>query len=424
MLAVYNNPSFETWPKLCQRPAVDASNMSSLINQIFQSVGTKGDAALKDYAKIFEAAVPDRIEMDALSWDRLANQCPDSLKSAIEHAARNIQKFHESQLPTEQVVRIEEGVDCWQKAVPIERIAIYIPGGTAPLFSTVLMLAIPAKIAGVKEVCLLTPPNKNKEIHPAIAFAGKLAGVSKVFTVGGAQAIAAAALGTVSIPKCDKIFGPGNQYVTAAKMKAQELGVAIDMPAGPSELLVWADENANPAFIASDLLSQAEHGVDSQVVLVCNTENKVEQVKLELEKQLAELPRKDIAAAALQNSFAVVFDAQNQATSFVNYYAAEHLIIMATDADDLATKITNAGSVFIGEFSPESAGDYASGTNHTLPTSGFSRAYSGVNLDSYFRKITFQKLSREGLKNLSKTVICMAENEGLQAHANAVKIRL
>ncbi|TXC81481.1 histidinol dehydrogenase [Luteibaculum oceani] len=424
MLAIYKEPQIDSWSSLCQRPSVDAANLEELINQIFQSVKSKGDQALLDYARMFEASVPSKFLMDAITWDKLAKECGADLQNAIKHAAKNIEKFHRAQKTPEAVITVEPGVECWQKPVPIERVAIYIPGGTAPLFSTVLMLAIPAKIAGVGEINLFTPPNKEKSIHPAIAYAAKLAGVSNIYTVGGAQAVAAATYGTESIPKCDKIFGPGNQYVTAAKMKAQQVGVAIDMPAGPSELLVWADENSNAAFIASDLLSQAEHGMDSQVVLVTNSEQKVAEVKAELEIQLRTLPREGIASGALKNSFAVIFKDSKKSVDFVNTYAPEHLIISTMDAMELSEKVRNAGSVFIGEYSPESVGDYASGTNHTLPTSGFSRAYSGVNLDSYFRKITFQKLSKEGLGNLSSTVICMAENEGLQAHANAVKIRL
>ncbi|MGB0167005.1 MAG: histidinol dehydrogenase [Luteibaculum sp.] len=347
------------------------------------------------------------------------------------HAKNNIWQFHEAQRLAHQVIETDKEVRCWQRQVPLDSVAIYIPGGSAPLFSTVLMLGVPANAAGVREINLFTPSNKEGSIHPAIAYAAKLVGIKNIYRIGGAQAIAAAALGTEQIPKSFKIFGPGNQYVTAAKMHAQQLGVAIDMPAGPSEVLVWADTLANPAYIAADLLSQAEHGADSQCVLLCDDEDWVNLVEKELEKQLEKLPRKEIAKQALENSFAVVinedYDEGNSRIAqcqFSNTYAPEHLIVNCSDYDELVPGIRNAGSVFLGPSSPESVGDYASGTNHTLPTAGHAKAYSGVSLSSFCKNITFQELSPLGLNNLAETVITMAEHEGLQAHANAVKIRL
>ena len=350
---------------------------------------------------------------------------PNSLKTAIQLAKENIEKFHLSQLQKMERIETMPGVWCWRKSVGIENVGIYIPGGTAPLFSTVLMLGIPAKIAGCKNIILCTPPNNDKgEVHPAIIYAATLVGVTHIYTVGGVQAIAAMAYGTATIPKVHKIFGPGNQYVTAAKQLVQQSGVAIDMPAGPSEVCVWADDSAIPSFVAADLLSQAEHGVDSQVLLVASNEKIVENVQAELAVQLAQLPRKDIAAKALENSKAIIIENKLEALELINQYAPEHLIMSIENAEIVAEKVVNAGSVFIGNYSPESVGDYASGTNHTLPTNGYANAYSGVSVDSFVKKITFQQLTKEGIASLAPTVIEMAIAEGLQAHAQAVAIRL
>ena len=346
------------------------------------------------------------------------------LKNAIELAATNIKKFHTAQKTDKVIVETTKGVECWQEKRPITKVGLYIPGGTAPLFSTVLMLAIPAQIAGCKEIVLCSPPDKDGTINPAILYAANLCGVTQIFKVGGIQAIAAMTFGTESIPKVSKIFGPGNQYVTAAKQIATKFGVAIDMPAGPSELLVVADTSANPAFVASDLLSQAEHGIDSQVLLVSDSLEFVAFVQEELQKQLLELPRKEIAKIALENSKAIVLEDENNAINLINEYAPEHLIIATRNNEFFVNNIENAGSVFIGNYTPESAGDYASGTNHTLPTNGFSKAYSGVNLDSFLKSITFQKISEKGIQNIGKSIEIMAEAEGLEAHKNAVSIRL
>ncbi len=422
-MKTYINPQRSDWKALCTRPAVNKQDLNALIKDIFFAVETRGDQALMEYCKMFEAAVPQQFALPADTIAALAEEVSEGLQDAIIQARDNIWKFHEQQAQPVTKVTVQNGVECWQKQVPIESVGLYIPGGSAPLFSTVLMLAIPAKIAGVSKINLFTPPNAEGRIHPAIAFAAQLIGVDAIYTLGGAQAIAAATLGTDQIPQCDKIFGPGNQYVTAAKMYAQQLGVAIDMPAGPSEVLVWADDAANPQFVAADLLSQAEHGADSQCVLLAQSEAFVGKVNAAIAEQLAQLPRKDIATQALENSVAVVLD-NAESVEFCNTYAPEHLIIQTENAEQLIDHIVNAGSVFVGAFSPESAGDYASGTNHTLPTAGFARAYSGVNLASFCKQITFQQLSKEGLNALATSVITMAESEGLQAHANAVKIRL
>ena len=348
----------------------------------------------------------------------------EELKAAIQQAKKNIETFHTGQIQKTEIIETMPGVECWRKGVGIDKVGLYIPGGTAPLFSTVLMLAIPAHLAGCKEIILCTPCNKEGKVHEAVLYAAKECGINKIFKLGGAQAIAAMAFGTQTIPAVYKIFGPGNQYVTAAKQLVQMQGLAIDMPAGPSEVCVLADETANPVFVAADLLSQAEHGIDSQVLLVSTSEGFVQQTQKEIKDQLNNLPRKEIAAKALSNSRAIVVSNLIDGIELVNQYAAEHLIICCQLADSVAEQITNGGSVFIGNYSPESAGDYASGTNHTLPTNAFARAYSGVSVDSFLKKITFQKLTQEGLKNISNTVIEMAEAEGLRAHANAVKVRM
>ncbi len=387
-------------------------------------VKQNGDAAVKQFTKQFDGVELDSFVVSEKEINESEVLLSDDLKKAIQQAAANVRLFHEKQLSAAEVVETMPGVKCWRKSVGIEKVGLYIPGGTAPLFSTILMLAIPAKIAGCKELILCSPPGKDGKLHPAILYTAKLTGINSVFKIGGVQAIAAMAYGTETVPQVYKIFGPGNQYVTCAKQLVQQQGIAIDMPAGPSEVCVMADETANAAFVAADLLSQAEHGVDSQVLLVTSDELIVKSIEAELTKQLALLPRKDIAAKALENSSAIVVKDINEAIELVNEYAAEHLIIACKDDEAIAEKIVNAGSVFLGNYSPESVGDYASGTNHTLPTNGFAKAYSGVSVDSFVKKITYQKLSQEGLKNIGNTVMLMAEAEGLNAHANAVGIRI
>ena len=383
-----------------------------------------GDAAINKLTLQFDGISINELKVPVEKIAAAENLLSAGLKTAIQLAKVNIEVFHNSQI--QQVERIETmpGVWCWRKSVGIEKVGIYIPGGSAPLFSTVLMLGVPAKMAGCKEIILCTPPNEQGDIHPAILYAASLVGVTAIYSVGGAQAIAAMAYGTTTIPKVHKIFGPGNQYVTAAKQLVQQNGMAIDMPAGPSEVCVWADENAIPSFVAADLLSQAEHGPDSQVILVANHKAIVDAIKLEIDLQLIALPRKDIAVKALANSKAIILSNQDQSIDLINAYAPEHLILAVDNALQIADKIINAGSVFIGNYSPESVGDYASGTNHTLPTNGHANAYSGVSLDSFVKKITFQQLTERGLMNIAPTVIEMAEAEGLQAHSNAVSVRL
>lgn len=422
-MQVITNPDRRDWKGLLQRPYADNTAVRQTVQNILHRVKEKGNEALYTYAKQFDGAVLEELQVTDEEMARAGNLLSDELKAAINQATKNIEIFHAKQVSDVEVVETMPGIECWRKSVGIEKVGLYIPGGTAPLFSTVLMLAIPAKLAGCKEVILCTPCNKDGEIHPAILFAAQLTGVTKIFKVGGAQAIAAMAYGTETVPAVYKIFGPGNQYVTAAKQLVQMEGIAIDMPAGPSEVCVLADESANPEFIAADLLSQAEHGADSQVLLVSNDLSVVNSVQQEIEKQLTNLSRKDIAQKALANSKAIVVKSWDDAIELVDEYAAEHLIICCRDADTIAEKITNAGSVFIGHYSPESVGDYASGTNHTLPTNGFAKAYSGVSVDSFVKKITYQKLSEKGLKKIADTVVTMAEAEGLDAHANAVRIR-
>lgn len=407
------------YPSLCERPHLENNSLSELIESVFSTIAIKRDKGLIDYTFEFENRIINQITYSREEIRELANQTDKELIKAINIAYANIQKFHESQITKENRIETSPGVTCWQKSSPIEKIGIYIPGGTAPLFSTVLMLAIPAQIAGCKEIILCTPG-----LHPALFYAAQLCGVTQVNKVGGAQAIAALAIGTESIPKVYKIFGPGNQYVTAAKMFANQLGVAIDMPAGPSELAIFADKTANPIFVAADLLSQAEHGIDSQVVLISDQKEVLEQSISEIKKQLKELPRKELATKALENSTFILVASTKEAIDILNLYAAEHLIIATDDPEKFANQITNAGSIFLGHYAPESAGDYASGTNHTLPTNGFAKVYSGVNLDSFTKKITFQSISPLGITNLGQAIITMAEAESLQAHANAVKVRL
>lgn len=419
MIPFIKYPLFETFAEICQRPSLDAQSLDQFIEEIFTQVETQQDQALRDLTLKFEKREIQEIVYSPSEIQELANQVPNSLKKAIQQAYANIHTFHESQQFVSQKIETSPGVICWQKASPIEKVGIYIPGGTAPLFSTILMLAIPAQIAGCKEIVLCTPA-----VHPAIFYTAQLCGVTKMAKVGGAQAIAAMAIGTESISKVYKIFGPGNQYVTAAKMYANHKGIAIDMPAGPSEVAVYADSTANPAFVAADLLSQAEHGIDSQVFLVALEESFIDETQKEIEKQIELLDRKDLALQALTNSKAILVKNRSEAIQLLNEYAAEHLILACEQAEELADHIINAGSIFLGNYTPEAAGDYASGTNHTLPTNGFAKAYSGVNLASFQKKITLQSISQVGLEGLGQSIIDMAEAESLQAHANAVAIRL
>lgn len=423
-MKVIKYPQKSEWSKILARPAFDTSSLNATVSSILAEIKSGGDKAVISYEEKF-----DKVQLSSLSVSQKEIEDSDKLlseelKSAIRTAKDNIEKFHAAQKFEPKKIETTAGVVCWQKAVGIEKVGLYIPGGTAPLFSTVLMLAVPAKIAGCREIVLCTPPDKDGNVNPAILYAAKVAGVNKIFKIGGVQAIGAMAYGTESVPKVYKIFGPGNQYVVAAKQLVSLKDVAIDMPAGPSEVQVIADETANPAFIASDLLSQAEHGVDSQVILTTTNENIIQSVVTEIEKQLAELPRKEIAEKALQHSIAILLNGEEELIELTNEYAPEHLIIETKNYIDFVDKIINAGSVFLGHYTPESAGDYASGTNHTLPTNGHAKAYSGVNLDNFVKKITFQEISKEGIKNLGSAIEIMAENELLFAHKNAVTLRL
>ncbi|WP_415327216.1 histidinol dehydrogenase [Chryseobacterium sp. MMS23-Vi53] len=417
-------PQKEIWSELVKRPVLQREKLTELIADIFKEVEKNGDQALIDFNKKFDKAEVKNINVSEDEIENAENLISAELKEAIQQAKDNITKFHASQIVEIEKIETTKGVVCWRENRAIEKVGIYIPGGTAPLFSTVLMLAIPAQLSGCEEIILCTPPDKKGNINPAILYTAKLCGVTKIFKTGGAQAIAAMTLGTESIPNVYKIFGPGNQYVVAAKEFAQHYNVAIDMPAGPSEVLVIADEQANPGFCAADLLSQAEHGSDSQVVFLSTDEKIFNQTIEETKKQLKELPRNEYAKGALKNSLFLLLNTNDEALKFSNLYAPEHLILALTDYEKYISKIQNAGSVFLGNYSCESAGDYASGTNHTLPTNGFSKNYSGVSLDSFVKKITFQNLSKEGLQNLGKTIEIMAEAEGLFAHKNAVSIRL
>lgn len=418
------NPEKSLWDELIQRPVIDSLSLVPQVSAVLEQVRKDGDAALRELTLKFDKVLPASWLVSETEFDEAISQLDNQLKVAIQQAASNIERFHTAQMPKTVSIETTPGVLCWQKALPINKVGLYIPGGSAPLFSTVLMLAIPARIAGCNEIILCSPPNTGGKIHPAILYAARLCGVTKVFRVGGAQAIAAMAFGTESIPKVDKIFGPGNQYVTCAKQIVSSMGVAIDMPAGPSEVLVVADEETPAEFSAADLLSQAEHGADSQVILVSLSKKKIEEIGLEVENQLANLPRNNFASKALQNSRFISFDNMEMAMQFINAYAPEHLILSVKNPAEWADKVTQAGSVFMGNYTPESAGDYASGTNHTLPTNGFARAYSGVNLDSYMKKITFQQISAEGLKNLGPVIETMAAAELLEGHKNAVTVRL
>ena len=424
MMKVFNEPKSNEWASIIERPSIDAAQLNDNVRNIIDEVIAGGDAAIKKITLQFDRVSINELKVTAEKIAAAENLLTPGLKTAIQLAKVNIEIFHNSQIQKVERIETMPGVWCWRKSVGIEKVGIYIPGGSAPLFSTVLMLGIPAKMAGCKEIILCTPPNEQGEINPAILYAASLVGVTAIYSVGGAQAIAAMAYGTATIPKVHKIFGPGNQYVTAAKQLVQQNGIAIDMPAGPSEVCVWADENAIPSFVAADLLSQAEHGPDSQVILVANNKAIVSAIQLEIDLQLSALPRKDFATKALANSKAIILSNQDQAIDLINAYAPEHLILSVDNALQIADKIINAGSVFIGNYSPESVGDYASGTNHTLPTNGYAKAYSGVSLDSFVKKITFQQLTERGLMNIAPTVIEMAEAEGLQAHSNAVSVRL
>ena len=417
-------PSREQWTDILKRPALNTESLFDTVRGIINRVRAEGDAAVIEYEATFDKAILTSLAVTEAELEEGVALVSEELKAAISLAKKNIETFHASQRFVGHKVETMEGVICWQKAVGIEKVGLYIPGGTAPLFSTVLMLAVPAKIAGCKEIVLCTPPDKNGKIHPAILFAAQMAGVSKIFKAGGGQAIAAMAYGTESVPKVYKIFGPGNQYVTAAKQLVSLRDVAIDMPAGPSEVEVLADDSANPVFVAADLLSQAEHGVDSQAVLITTSEKLQGDVMKEVERQLAELPRREIAEKSLANSKLILVKDMDEALELTNEYAPEHLIIETENYREIAERVINAGSVFLGSFSPESAGDYASGTNHTLPTNGYAKAYSGVSLDSFIRKITFQEIRPEGMKAIGPAIEIMAANEQLDAHKNAVSVRL
>lgn len=423
-MKVFDNPARREWDTLLQRPVAEAAKLEATVSNILQQVKAKGDEAVKQFTLQFDKAVVDNLLVGEDEFEEAAGLLDEELKAAILTAKANIVAFHKIQLTEPEIVETMPGIQCWRKSVAIEKVGLYIPGGTAPLFSTILMLGVPAKLAGCREIILCSPPGRNGKLHPAILFAAQAVGVTKVFKAGGVQAIGAMAYGTKTIPRVAKIFGPGNQYVTCAKQLVQQEGIAIDMPAGPSEVAVYADESADPAFVAADLLSQAEHGADSQVILVVSQASLVDSVQKELEDQLALLPRKDLAAQALENSKIFVMKDEDAAIDLLNEYAAEHLILACNNASQLAERVVNAGSVFLGHYSPESVGDYASGTNHTLPTNGYAKAYSGVSVDSFVKKITFQQLSQQGLKNIGRTVELMAEAEGLEAHANAVRVRL
>lgn len=423
-MKIIKYPDKKDWADLLQRPELDVTQLMDKVKAVLEDVRTKGDAAVKKYERLFDHVDLPSLSVSPEEMAEAERSIPEELKQAIRLAHKNIYAFHAAQ--KFEPVRVETcpGVVCWQKAVPIENVGLYIPGGTAPLFSTVLMTATPARIAGCRNIVLCTPPGKNGKVHPAILYAASVAGVSHIFKAGGVQAIGAMAYGTETVPKVDKIFGPGNQYVVAAKQVVSLKDVAIDMPAGPSEVEVVADEGANPVFVAADLLSQAEHGVDSQVLLVTTDEQLLDKVQAEVERQLVALPRKDIASKALDNSRFVLVHDVNEAVEMTNAYAPEHLILAIRDYAKVADRITHAGSVFLGDYSCESAGDYASGTNHTLPTKGYAKAYSGLCLDSFIRKMTFQELSEEGIRQIGKAVEVMAAAESLEAHKNAMTVRL
>jgi histidinol dehydrogenase len=423
-MQVIKYPEKSTWPALLHRPVQELVDIGQTIEPVMQAVRKQGDSALLHYSKLFDKVELPKIRVDSNEIDKAENRVDPLLKSAIEKAIINIEKFHQSQLSAESSVETSPGVRCWRKNVAIEKVGFYVPAGSAPLFSTVIMLAVPAKIAGCRQIILCTPPGKEGNIHPAILYTAKRLEIDKIFRVGGAQAIAAMAYGTDTIPRVDKIFGPGNQYVTAAKMYVYRQGTAVDMPAGPSEVVVVADDSANPAFIAADLLSQAEHGADSQVILITDAQKLIEKVKQAVNEQLKTLPRRDIAAMALEHCRLILLNDLDEGMALVNAYAPEHLILMTAYPAQQAEQVINAGSVFLGAYSPESAGDYASGTNHVLATNGFARSFSGVSVESFLKKITFQQLTAGGLAGIAEAVERMAEAEGLVAHQRAVSIRL
>jgi histidinol dehydrogenase len=423
-MQVVKYPAKNDWKQLLKRPSLDTSSLEAAVSAILKEVKDGGDEAVRRFTLKFDQVQTGNLLVSPEEIIEAEKLLSDELKEAIRQAQLNIEKFHSKQLSAPEMIETMPGVMCWRKNVAIEKVGLYIPGGTAPLFSTLLMLAIPAKTAGCNSIILCSPPDKSNKLHPAILYAAKLVGIDKIYKVGGVQAIAAMAAGTETIAAVHKIFGPGNQYVTCAKLLIQKEGVAIDMPAGPSEVAVYADETANPVFVAADLLSQAEHGADSQVMLVSTSEKMIYTVKDEVGRQLDHLPRKGFASKALENSKMILIKDDDEAIELLNEYAAEHLILSCSNASALADKVINAGSVFIGHYSPESVGDYASGTNHTLPTNGYAKAYSGVSVDSFVKKITFQQLTKEGLSRIGKTVELMAEAEGLHAHKNAVSVRL
>lgn len=420
----FKYPERSQWPELLQRPVLDTTALETSVGNILAAVKQEGDAAVRNYAQQFDKVTLDALEVSQAEFAKATAALDAALKKAILQAKHNIEVFHKAQQEHSKIIETMPGVQCWRKPVAIEKVGLYIPGGSAPLFSTILMLGIPAMIAGCREIVLCTPSNAAGEVHPAILFAAQEVGIERVFKIGGVQAIGAMAYGTESIPRVHKIFGPGNQYVTCAKQLVNKSGVAIDMPAGPSEVAVLADETCVPAFVAADLLSQAEHGPDSQVLLVTTAAEIIAEVQKEVDAQLAQLPRKDIAARALDNSRIILVKDTTEAMELLNAYAPEHLIVACKDDIAVADAVINAGSVFLGNYSPESAGDYASGTNHTLPTNGYATAYSGVSLDSFVKKITFQRLTPEGLQQIGATIETMAAAEGLDAHKNAVTVRL
>jgi histidinol dehydrogenase len=423
ILPIINNPEKQLWETLLERPVFHSEDLDPTVRRILDDVKKNGDKAVKEYSFLFDNIKTDDFLVPEEEFDLAESVLGEELKTAIRQAEKNISTFHSSQLTKESKVEIQPGIQCWRKSVGIEKVGLYIPGGTAPLFSTLLMLGVPARLAGCQEIIICTPPRKDGTIHPAILFVGRLLGISKVYRIGGVQAIAAMAYGTQTMPKVYKIFGPGNQWVTQAKKMIQQEGIAIDIPAGPSELAIYADDTAVPSYVAADLLSQCEHGADSHVILVTDSEVFANKVNLELKVQIQKLPRRTIAEQSLKNSKIFLVPTRTDSMQLINLYAPEHLILACREAEVLSGEVVNAGSVFLGNYAPESAGDYASGTNHTLPTNGFARAYSGVSVDSFVKKISFQQLSKEGLRSLGGTVVEMANAEGLQAHAEAILIR-
>lgn len=417
-------PAKREWTSIVERPHMNLSQLNNTVSTVLKDIKDNGDEAVKRYEEKFDHVLLPSLKVTEEEIDEAFNFISEDLKQSLVQAHHNIAVFHESQKFDGKRIETCKGVTCWQKSIAIEKVGLYIPGGTAPLFSTVLMLATPAKIAGCREIVLCTPPNKEGKVNPAILAAARIAGVSKIYKAGGVQAIGAMAYGTETVPKVYKIFGPGNQFVMAAKQQVSLHDVAIDMPAGPSEVCVVADETSNPVYVAADLLSQAEHGTDSQVILITTSEPLLDQVKSEVDKQLLQLPRRDIATKTLENSKLVLVKGKDEAMDLCNLYAPEHLILATADYDKLSERVINAGSVFLGQLACESAGDYASGTNHTLPTHQYALAYNGVNLDSYNRKVTFQHLTEDGIRSIGKAVVCMAENEQLEAHANAMRLRM